>query len=131
MLSLKIPTSLRRAIFQSPELSQSLRSNRQEAPPAIDARGNVPRCLSQYAARPWKQRKSSIFGKNPEGVTILQWSKRFDATLGACACWWRFRYFEELLRRAAIAQSSDEDSSSHRFLGLCLLPSTASAGVTA
>src|SRR5262245_39258646 len=87
-------------------------------------RCNVPRSLSQYAARPWKQRKSSIFRKNWEGVTILQWSKRFDATLGVCACWWRFRYFDELLRRAATAQSSGEDSSSHCFIELCLLPST-------
>jgi hypothetical protein len=38
--------------------------------------------MSQYAAGPPKQRKSSLFRKLLAGVTILQWCKRFDATLG-------------------------------------------------
>jgi hypothetical protein len=53
--------------------------------------------------------KPRIPQKQRAGVTILQWSKRFDTALGVCVVLWRFCYCKNLHRRAAIAQSSGED----------------------
>jgi len=53
--------------------------------------------------------KQGLPKNNWASVTILQWSKRFDATLGLCVHLWRFYYYERLHRRGAIVQSSSED----------------------
>jgi hypothetical protein len=69
-------------------LSLSLRSNSQRqdaARPLLLLAVQRPPSLSQYAAGFSKQRKARFSENSFRGVTILQWCKRFDATLGLCA----------------------------------------------
>jgi len=107
MHDLMIPTSLRRVIFSSPDLSLSLRSNfsvQDAAPSLLPACGATsPDLLSQYAGGLPKQWKSSHFRKHLGGVTILQWFKRFDATLGFSLGSALHDYSERLHTRRAIA----------------------------
>jgi hypothetical protein len=54
-------------------------------------------------APPRSNEKASAFENIWGGVTILQWSKRFDATLGFIAALAMHDYSRRLLTRQAIA----------------------------
>jgi len=52
--------------------------------------------------------KGRIFENISVGVTILQWSKAFDAALGLCPRCWRQEYSQKLPAMRAFAQIRGE-----------------------
>jgi hypothetical protein len=52
---------------------------------------------------PRSNEKAGAFENIWGGVTILQWSKRFDASLGLCVAWALHDYSRTLLTGQAIA----------------------------
>src|SRR6185437_3369665 len=98
MPSFKIPTSLRRAIFSLLIYRHLCDRIVRRRPRTPRPRCNVPRSLVTICRATLEAMEKQGLPKIKwASVTILQWSKRFDATLGLCVHLWRFYYFVAFL----------------------------------
>src|SRR4029078_9558022 len=128
MPSFKIATSLRRAIFSLLIYRYLCDRIVRRRPRTPRPRCNAPRSHNIICPPTLEEIDTQGSPQNHCAVvTILQWSKRFDATVGLCVHLWRFYYYERLHRRGAIAQSSREDQWTCSFIGLRSPPFTTSA----